>query len=237
MADFSEIAIRIAGLLLRGGHSIPPERELAGSLGTSRVTLRRALRSLEDAGLVEARRGSGVRVRPQGEWSLAALPWLLRAAPPASPELEALRPLAIEALALRRSFARSLPATLAGRLAKGSLARARKLAVEAWGARAVASRFVALDGAALRSAVEAAGAPAAVCLWNDLSRPAEALAARLSDAAPVAADYVARLDELWDALEAGDTAQAERRIAAHLARLDRALLAVFEDAAEGGASR
>ncbi|MFS0694989.1 FadR/GntR family transcriptional regulator [Streptomyces nitrosporeus] len=44
------------GLVPAGGR-LPPERELAGRLGVSRVTLREVLKVLQDRGLVEARRG------------------------------------------------------------------------------------------------------------------------------------------------------------------------------------
>ncbi|MFE4449763.1 FadR/GntR family transcriptional regulator [Streptomyces sp. NPDC056796] len=43
--------------LVPGGGRLPAERELAGLLGISRVTLREVLKVLQDQGLVEARRG------------------------------------------------------------------------------------------------------------------------------------------------------------------------------------
>src|ERR1700760_1902981 len=39
------------------GEQLPVERELAQSLGISRVTLREAIRSLQEAGYLESRRG------------------------------------------------------------------------------------------------------------------------------------------------------------------------------------
>lgn len=39
------------------GKKLPPERELAAQLGISRVTLREAIRSLQDAGYLDVRRG------------------------------------------------------------------------------------------------------------------------------------------------------------------------------------
>jgi GntR family transcriptional repressor for pyruvate dehydrogenase complex len=45
--------------VLKGGDRLPPERELADTLGVSRVTLREAIKALRDAELVESRRGRG----------------------------------------------------------------------------------------------------------------------------------------------------------------------------------
>jgi GntR family transcriptional regulator, transcriptional repressor for pyruvate dehydrogenase complex len=45
--------------VLADGERLPPERELAATLGVSRVTLREAIKALRDAELVESRRGRG----------------------------------------------------------------------------------------------------------------------------------------------------------------------------------
>ena len=45
--------------VLAEGAQLPPERELAETLGVSRVTLREAIKALRDTGLVESRRGRG----------------------------------------------------------------------------------------------------------------------------------------------------------------------------------
>ena len=47
------------------GSRLPPERELAVLLGVSRTSVREALISLEIAGRVEVRVGTGIFVQPQ----------------------------------------------------------------------------------------------------------------------------------------------------------------------------
>jgi GntR family transcriptional regulator len=54
------IATRIRGV--PAGSQLPPEPELAAELGVSRATLREALRSLEEEGLVRRTRGAGTFV-------------------------------------------------------------------------------------------------------------------------------------------------------------------------------
>jgi len=60
------------------GSKLPPERELAESLGTNRNTLREAIRSLESLGLVSVRQGDGVRVTDfRSDAQLNLLPYYL----------------------------------------------------------------------------------------------------------------------------------------------------------------
>jgi GntR family transcriptional repressor for pyruvate dehydrogenase complex len=49
---------------LVAGEALPPEREFAARLGVSRSTLREALRSLSEQGIVTGRQGSGWLVHP-----------------------------------------------------------------------------------------------------------------------------------------------------------------------------
>jgi DNA-binding FadR family transcriptional regulator len=59
--SFEEVSAQIRETIARGGlregDKLPPERQLAESLGVSRNTVREALRSLEHAGLVELKPG------------------------------------------------------------------------------------------------------------------------------------------------------------------------------------
>jgi GntR family transcriptional repressor for pyruvate dehydrogenase complex len=58
-----QVAESLRGLIeegqLKPGDTLPPERDLAGRFGVSRVTVREALRVLQMLGLVEARQGGG----------------------------------------------------------------------------------------------------------------------------------------------------------------------------------
>ncbi len=59
---------------LTSGDRLPSERELSETLGVNRLTLRRALRVLEDQGLLIRRRGSGTYVaEPKIEWQAGRL--------------------------------------------------------------------------------------------------------------------------------------------------------------------
>lgn len=62
LAVRSDLAARISHGRFRTGRRLPPEPELAAELGVSRATLREALRSLEDEGLVRRTRGAGTFV-------------------------------------------------------------------------------------------------------------------------------------------------------------------------------
>lgn len=57
----------------RAGQALPPERELADTLGVSRITLRKALERLEDEGLLVRRQGSGTFVSQRVEQGLSTL--------------------------------------------------------------------------------------------------------------------------------------------------------------------
>ncbi|WBU54529.1 GntR family transcriptional regulator [Paracoccus sp. SCSIO 75233] len=66
--QISELLAReIAAGHLLDGEKLPPEREMAGRLGISVGTLRRALAELTERGLLERRQGSGNYIRVKGD--------------------------------------------------------------------------------------------------------------------------------------------------------------------------
>lgn len=67
-AVIAEVRDAIARGDLKPGDQLPPERELAASLGVSRLAMREGLKVLEAMGLVEARQGEGTFVsRPKAQ--------------------------------------------------------------------------------------------------------------------------------------------------------------------------
>ncbi|MGB3553490.1 MAG: FCD domain-containing protein [Jannaschia sp.] len=66
MRLYRQVAERVVGMIeaqgFKPGTRLPPERELAGTLGVARSTLREAMIALEIAGRVAIRTGSGIYV-------------------------------------------------------------------------------------------------------------------------------------------------------------------------------
>jgi DeoR/GlpR family transcriptional regulator of sugar metabolism len=69
-----QIEALIVDRSLRSGERLPPQDELAERLGVSRTVIREAVRFLIAKGLIEARKGSGVYVRPSGSSPQSAPP-------------------------------------------------------------------------------------------------------------------------------------------------------------------
>ena len=66
----------MVGAIRRGAFPsgrLPPEDQLADTMGVSRTTIRRALQSLEQIGLIERRPGRGTRLRPHARPEILAL--------------------------------------------------------------------------------------------------------------------------------------------------------------------
>jgi GntR family transcriptional regulator, transcriptional repressor for pyruvate dehydrogenase complex len=90
--------------VLVGGDRLPPERELAETLGVSRVTLREAIKALRAADLVESRRGRGggnFVVTPSAP-SMQSPPGNARLDGIVGPALSSVRPALNDTLDLRR---------------------------------------------------------------------------------------------------------------------------------------
>src|SRR5579859_1009861 len=195
--------------LVAPGNRFPPERELAVRLGISRLTLREAIRELQQAGYVESRRGrfGGTFVTYR---------------PPAPSEAEAAR--------LARENAARLTDALTFRMAVetgAAEALARSRARRASGREVLLARLAAVNEASPAdyrrldtlfhlSIAELAGSPLLTAACADARM-------RLNDllnAIPVLRrniDHTARQHTaIAEAILAGDAARARRAVAEHL---------------------
>jgi len=128
-----EHALRRA--ILRGelaaGERLPPERELATQLGVSRLTLRAALATLEAAGLISVRHGSGYLVR---DFVRDGGPDLLAGLTELAGERGDLPPIAADLLRVRRHLAHAALEHLAEHPPTAAAVRAVTDAIDAMAA-------------------------------------------------------------------------------------------------------
>jgi fatty acid metabolism transcriptional regulator FadR len=122
-----EIVEQLRGLILSGqyrpGAKLPPERELAKTLGVNRASLREALKKLEHLGLVRIRQGDGTRVENFMETAgIELVRYLVPFAQSAYPEI--IR----DALEFRRLVAREVARLAASRREPADLERLREVA-------------------------------------------------------------------------------------------------------------
>jgi DNA-binding FadR family transcriptional regulator len=202
-------AIRLG--LVGPGEKFPPERDLAAQLGISRLTLREAIRSLQQAGFVESRRG-----RFGGTF--------VTASPPAPGRAE-LRRMAREdggRLADALTFRMAVETGAAQLLAEAAAGPRRAEITEALAGRLTALReagpedYRRLDTLLHLSIAELTGSPllAAACAdarmrISDLLNAIPVLPPNIDHAAGQHAAIVA-------AILAGDPAGARRAVAEHL---------------------
>lgn len=209
------------------GSRLPPERELATQLSTSRSTLREALSRLEDWRLIEVKRGSGIAVRDKTEWSLQVMPAFVMEAL-GKPGFQ-LKEMVADILALRtRVYAEVL--RLSGRR-DPELKEARKQLELAWEARRQPQVFLRHDFDVLRSILSAAESYPALWLLNDIANVYLPLAGLLGNAALPREDYFHCYTAMLDDLEAGYGEAAAMRLTLYLERNDRDLIAAMEGGA------
>ena len=218
----------VSGRFAPGAH-LPAERELSVRLGTSRPTLREALRRLGEWGLVSARRGSGITVRDRRDWAIDVLPaYLIHGAPrEGGPAVAAL---VRDLLAVRRMFLIDILRVVGDRFRPGALARARTAIELAWSLRDEPAAYVRADFDVIREIVEAARFLPGLWILNSLGGVYFQLAETLHGAGTRATapdDYRAANGRILDALERGDGAEAARVAEAYLAGHDRTLLATM----------
>ena len=127
-----EIVQQLRSLILRGvygiGDKLPPERKHAEDLGVNRASLREAIKSLEQMGLVKTRQGDGTRVLPFMETAgVELVSHLVTGTPDGIPNADILG----DVLEFRRIFARDVAQLAAERAVAEDIVRLEEVAKKA----------------------------------------------------------------------------------------------------------
>jgi GntR family transcriptional regulator, transcriptional repressor for pyruvate dehydrogenase complex len=223
---FDKILAEIVSGRYAPGTRLPAERDLSRSLAASRPTLREALRRLQAWGLIEARRGSGVIVRDQKDWSLDVLPSYIRLGAP-SQRPGTLVLLIRDLLDIRRLLFLDVLRLVGPRILPDSLADARASTVRAWSSRGDMGQFVKEDFEAVRGIAHAGRFLPAIWLLNGLANIYLELGRTLTGAAMVPDDYLETYSKVLTALERRQVDVAVTAMATYLENHDRRLLAAM----------
>jgi DNA-binding FadR family transcriptional regulator len=221
---FAALLADIVSGTFAAGTNLPAERDLARRLGTSRPTLREALRRLAGWNLVDPRRGSGVVVRERRDWSIEVLPAYLRHGAAQEGEPAQLATLVEDLLTLRRSLMLETVLLIAKRMPPGGTDGAGRQLETAWSLREDPVAFVEADLGVMRALVEAAGFLPAVWLLNRLAGVYLDLARLFTGAVTPPSDYREAHRTFLTAVERHQPRAAARVLRAYLERHDRRLL-------------
>jgi len=200
-------AVRLG--IVAPGERLPPERELAARLGVSRVTLREAIRSLADAGLVQSRRGrtGGTFVLTDG----AGPGTVAGPAAGAQPGPAALR----DALRLRRVLEVGAVELAAERTLTAAVRADLEHRLEAATATSLREHRAA-DSRLHLALAEASGSPSLVTAVADVRMRVNAFLDRIPFLPPNLANSHAQHREVVAAVLGGDPAAARSAMHAHL---------------------
>lgn len=202
------------------GSRLPPERELAQILGASRATLREVLRQLGGMRMIEAKRSSGVHVRPLPEWSFEVLPEYLVS----RIGREDLTFFFQHVLDFRRELVMAMFRLVAPYLGPGALDHARTVAAEAWAVREDPEKFMPLNVEAMRACVEASGNLPALWLFNQVMDVFTATARVTPTTRAVPRSYLDCMMRVFTALEQKNADGACAAMKEYYDREDRAIL-------------
>jgi DNA-binding FadR family transcriptional regulator len=211
------IATQIRRAILVGdygpGEVLPPERVLAGAMDINRNPRREAMRVLEEAGLVRAMQGQGVRVRDfrkDGQLRLVA-DFVLESGLPGAERLAVL----VDTLRARSVFLGEAASWAAERRTDEDVARLRALAERELAAET--------DLAMQRAIIEAAHSLVAVWTFNTFAALASKMAQALPSLWVIPPRYHETITAVIDAVERRDAEGARKAQCDHLSASDAAV--------------
>jgi GntR family transcriptional regulator, transcriptional repressor for pyruvate dehydrogenase complex len=218
---FEKLLADIVSGVYGAGSRLPAERELSRQLGASRPTLREALRRLGEWNLIEARRGSGVVVRPYRDWSIEVLAGYLRYGKPGAAQPTVARIL-MDMLAIRRALVLEVIRLTASRIPKGGTVGARAAMARAWSMRD-SPAYAREDFEVMRQITETARFTPGLWLLNRISKLWLDAASELRFAVRPTDDYVTVHSQFFDLIEDGKADEATTLMAEYLERHDSQL--------------
>lgn len=192
------------------GSALPPETDLAALLEVSRPTMREAVRSLSDRGVLRVVHGRGTFVAPREEWR--DLPTLIGVLARTTPS----RDLGLQLIQVRRMLEVGAAGLAAEHRSDDDVARMRELLDRYDAAGDDVDEVAALDIAFHEAILAASGNPFLAAIMQPL---AEALAASRRTTA-AREDVRSRAQEhhrrIFHAISAGDPAAAKDAMRAHM---------------------
>lgn len=207
---------------------LPAERVLCEDLGTSRGTLREALRRMADWGIIEARQGSGMVVRLQKDWPFEVLPAYLRYSAGTMAPAEIL-PVMKELLALQTDVI-VMAMRFAARQAKPeNLGPARALVQATWDVRNDPHAFALAEFDFIRALIAAGEFLPAQWLMNRLGGIfLESSLSFVHLMPPMPEEYVTYMETLLDLVAQNDEDAVAKLVRAQLTLLNTQGLTAFE---------
>ena len=213
------------------GSRLPPERELAAELSTSRVSVRSALSRLSEWSVVSVRQGSGITVQPRRRWTAGVLAIVITHAL-SQGDWAALIPLLRDSREVRRWVVLDMMERAAEQFGpgnEGALDGVRARVEEAWAVRDDALAFLTIDRETLPEILEAAGMLPSLFLVNSLAAPYFAVMRAVPSAPPVLSDYREQQFAVLDAVERGDSVRARALMTAYVDQIDELALSVLPE--------
>lgn len=225
-----EIVAQLRGLILRGeylpGQKLPPERRLAEELGVNRASLREAIKSLEQMGLVKTRQGDGTRVLDFMQ--TAGVELVSHLIPgDGKPNVEVIG----DVLEFRRLFGRESARLAAERAVEADLKRLEQIADRAAAPGIDAEEALRLDFEFYVALTQAGKNRVLQLLINTVRAAVTSYSSFFVAFNPSAKDAVKHQREVIKALRARDGDKAAQAADAHLRRGAEQLLAMLRPSA------